>query len=93
VPYTVGINKIENESFELYPNPTNGVLFIKTKKSSKETTTINLIDLSGKILLSETNVIQSNSAYQINITDLPRGAYFLQLNNNEQRIIKKVIKL
>jgi hypothetical protein len=93
VPYTVGINKIENESFELYPNPTNGVLFIKTKKSSKETTTINLIDLSGKILLSETNVIQSNFTYQINISDLPRGAYFLQLNNNEQRIIKKVIKL
>jgi hypothetical protein len=93
VPYSVGLDEVKKEAFELYPNPTTGDLFIKSKLISTENVTVEMFDISGKIVLSETNNIQGNSIYHYTISNLPRGAYFIQLSSKSQRINKKVIKL
>ena len=76
-----GLEDVEDTELSFYPNPTNSkITFSLTIES------IEVIDLSGKCLLTFSN------AREINIESLPSGAYYLRLTNNDKAIMRKVIK-
>ena len=74
-----------NESF-IYPNPTNGILQINAPSvfSGSE---IKLIDIEGKIVSNWTNWKGS----QLDLVDLDKGIYILELNNRDSIVRKRVI--
>ena len=57
-----------------------------TLNLSKAIEKIEVIDLTGKAILTFTN------AKTINIESLPAGAYYLRLTNEEKTSMQKVIK-
>lgn len=78
---------IEEESFthtdiKIYPNPTSDSINIK---SNLNITTIELFDVFGKLVLS------SKQTNQIRVNQLPAGVYFIKLDANKTKLIKKVI--
>ena len=76
-----GLEDVEDTELSFYPNPTNSkITFSSTIES------IEVMDLSGKCLLTFSN------AREINIESLPAGAYYLRLTNNDKAIMRKVIK-
>ena len=69
---------------KVYPNPTKDVLRIEGLKSQSN---IRLIDLSGKTVL--TNVVSNND--QIDLSEVNSGVYYIEIENNSSRIVKKII--
>ena len=72
---------IEETEISLYPNPTKSEITF-----SQAIEKVEVIDLSGKAILTFTN------AKTINIESLPAGAYYLRLTNEEKTSMQKVIK-
>jgi hypothetical protein len=79
------VNSIDenNVSFSVYPNPTEDIFYITF--TSTENHIVTLTDISGKVI--ETNVLNTNSS--IDLSDLSTGIYFLTVNNQTTKIIKK----
>lgn len=83
------INSLQTSQFDinelvLYPNPTNGKLFLEVNFEIKE---INILNIYGQKISSFTN------KNEIDISDFANGIYFLKIIDlNGETIIKKVIK-
>ncbi len=85
-PTTVGLNEneLKGNYVSVFPNPTTEIMNLS---SSLKINTIEVHDLTGKILLSQEN---SNS---INLNQLNSGMYFLKVYcENNQFISKKIVK-
>lgn len=74
------------ELVNLYPNPTSDVITIS---SSSEIISIQLVDMSGKLIQSTDT--QSTMA-NLNLSTLKNGVYLLQIETVNGTVIKKVIK-
>jgi hypothetical protein len=70
----VGITDVESAEVEIFPNPTDGILMIKSNNNSK--INMELTDLSGKIILQK---IISNPSETIDLTSLSSGTYVLNV--------------
>ncbi len=66
-----------------YPNPVNDILHI----SSTENFSVSVFNLSGKKLMSE------NNSPEIDISELARGIYILEIHSGKNTIREKLIKL
>jgi hypothetical protein len=74
-----GMNDInENNILLVFPNPTNGELFIS------EHTNIVIADKSGKVFL------QKQNTNKIDLSMLPNGLYFLSVGENLNQIFKVI---
>ncbi len=92
---TIGINEIETNIAELvlvYPNPTNGIIFVKFKNNAIEKCELELMDICGKTVLKQFN---EASYCNLNAEALSKGLYLLKinafLNNQIKTIYKKII--
>jgi hypothetical protein len=77
---------INENRIQVYPNPTSDIIHIKGELP--EDAKVNIIDENGKIIGFYSNV------NTINISNKPRGAYFINVFDKDKLIInKKVIKI
>ena len=85
---TTGINDIslKNNLVKIYPNPAYDIIQILPVQTDLNIKSIELFDISGKIMLKETN-IDSN----INISDIEEGLYFVKIKLERETIYKKVV--
>lgn len=83
----VGINEIGNSVVKAYWNQNS--LMIDLTGSTIEHPTMQLFDLSGKLVAEST--LAGNSINQLN-TDLPAGMYILQLGGANERFAVKTMK-
>ena len=73
-----------NEKISIYPNPSNGKLFISTSELIKSIKVTNII---GKEIYSNNN-FNNNS---IDLINLNNGVYFIKLSTEKGTITKKII--
>jgi hypothetical protein len=78
---------IEKSNFEIYPNPANNVLYVKTNGGNE--IKISILSTDGKVI--ESNRYQ-NENIEIDISDLNTGIYILRFENQEILISKKFVK-
>jgi serine protease AprX len=80
----------ENNAMEInvYPNPTNGILFVETvcTPSLPEATKYIITNVAGQTLLSGHI---TDETQQIDVSGLAEGMYFVRIQNNSKTIIKK----
>jgi len=85
---TITSNLKLKEEFKIYPNPTSGKVFIDLPDESF--TQINLMDISGKVI----NQIENNeyqTTIEMNVSDVPKGIYLVQLKNKQTQQLQKLI--
>ncbi|MDF2438529.1 MAG: hypothetical protein K0Q95_2905 [Bacteroidota bacterium] len=84
----VGINEnlVNNQTFTLYPNPSNDRLFIGSDKAYSAVS-YTVTDLVGKTVLI--NSVPLNEA--IDVSSLSNGVYFMRLNNGNTISTQKFI--
>lgn len=82
----VGIKEL-NQQISLYPNPVTDIL--KLEFNSAYPGEIIILNLLGQSILSRK---VSNKTMEIDLTDLKRGVYFLEIKMGEKRLTKKFIK-
>ena len=79
--WTVGFNDNMNvEELRLYPNPTSNVVNIEGLILG-ENLTLNLLNAQGQIVRQKP-VINTGNISIIDVSDLPKGVYFIELNDN-----------
>lgn len=72
----------------LYPNPTNGELFIKHNFSN--TFELKLFSITGNLLLRE-NIPAGKKDFHMDLSNFTSGMYFLVMNDGEILISEKII--
>lgn len=93
-PYELFVNAVEEWDFsipiEIFPNPTSSSFSIKLGDLDKSNLSYKIIDFSGKLILEGTiNQVET----LIDIEQLARASYLLQINKESQMIRSyKIIK-
>ena len=83
---TLGVAKIDDSKFSVYPNPvTNGKLFISSDSSTEKQVAI--YSVSGQKVLQA----KTNDNAEINVSQLAKGAYILNISENGKSESKKLI--
>ncbi len=78
-------NSLFKNDLKVYPNPTNGILNLKVL-SNERIESIEILDMTGKLVIAVP--FQS----QLHLGHLPRGIYFLKVQNkNGELLTRKVI--
>lgn len=87
----VGLNEMKSLSsnYTAYPNPASNLINIAASDKSL-ITEINVIDISGKIVLTQTE--NNASSTMINISELEAGLYTIEIKNNYSSSYKKIVK-
>ncbi|MFM7466806.1 MAG: nidogen-like domain-containing protein [Crocinitomicaceae bacterium] len=84
--HAASANEINSPSYKVYPNPTNDLIYI-TISDSDQNFQIELSDLSGQIILSESN------KNELNLNHLSNGVYILKISLGDQVIAnERIIK-
>jgi lysyl endopeptidase len=77
------------DQVSIYPNPTNGILNINLSKVGIEIQSIELSDVTGRIVAV---VVPVNGIVTINMTNESAGIYFVTIKSSEGTLTRKVIK-
>lgn len=77
--------------FDIYPNPAKNQLIIENKDIKSKDIQLQILDLSGKIIL-EDSMKKNTNIRSISVHTLPAGMYVLKLFSDDSYIIKKFIK-
>ena len=96
-PFTVSEMELEKSKIEnnmsLFPNPSNGIVYVKFNGSYDETAFINILDINGRVVKSDNlgklNASQIN--YMFDTNELIAGIYIVNINGSSG--IKRVAKL
>ncbi len=86
VKSTTGINSLSSSEVTMYPNPTQGVFFVKTDYYSDDLM-IYVRDFSGRVIKE---VKPEGKETEINIAEFSSGMYFVELNNRKESVVYKI---
>jgi type IX secretion system substrate protein len=74
---------------QIYPNPTNNQFTVEIDGNHSSSVQLVLMDISGKVMQQLTTTTNKTV---LNLQELPRGVYFLEVLSNSQKVTKKIIK-
>ncbi|MDY8137248.1 endonuclease [Aquimarina sp. 2201CG5-10] len=84
---TLSVDDIKPQQFSIYPNPSNGTIFIDSKNVSEDIE-VKVFDITGKlILISDV----SRTKQRTMLIDLPKGMLLIELTTSQKKVIHKVI--
>ena len=79
-------NQTSTPKFNLYPNPTNGSVFIESSLTSSSV--FILMDVNGKVIKQDSFV----GNVKVSLEELNAGVYFIKINTADNSVNYKVIK-
>lgn len=88
----LSINDTDNtlsESIKLYPNPVNDVINL-TAANRLNLTKLEIIDINGRTVKSIS--IENITRREINISELSKGLYLINIHSKDGMVTKKIIK-
>jgi serine protease len=88
---------ILNQSFDadgisLYPNPVSDLLNLNFNLSQAEKVSFVVFDLLGKEIFSGNEELITKKEFQVDLSGVPLGVYFVKINIGNKPIIRKFIK-
>ena len=85
----LSINDYGSNGFALYPNPTKDTVVIRLNNSVTESLTVSVIDIQGKVVLSQ--LFNSQIETTLNLSQLTSGMYFVKIGNERSQLVEKLI--
>lgn len=83
---TIGIEDLQIEDFNIYPNPTKNVLNIESNTNIE---TLELFDLLGRKVIK---ISPSAEKVQLNLENLNSGIFVLVISSEGKQLVKKIVK-
>ncbi len=77
----------------VFPNPSNGNISLSFAPGEQNNLMINISDLKGNIVYSETNIqYTGEDKTELDLTNIPKGIYFLNISTggrivNSQKVV------
>ncbi len=84
-PTTLSLSKKDYQDFAIYPNPANEFITIE---SNFEGMNYSIVNAQGQVVL---NGKISGSSIELNCSDLQKGIYFVNLFDEKNSIVEKLI--
>lgn len=78
-------------SFSIYPNPNQGIFRLDAPGSVGQNLEIRIVDLAGREVYSKA-AYNASGNLEINLSDVSRGMYIIELNNGEAKTQGRLIK-
>jgi hypothetical protein len=78
----VGINEPIGSGFSLYPNPTDGMLYVNIG-DVKGSVRVRVTDMSGRTVIEQPMNIASGSVSSIDMNGLRNGQYAVQVTTDD----------
>lgn len=85
IPVVAGVNGIAGSNISVYPVPVRTTIIVDGLRGS---TDITLSDISGRIVRQ---INAATTKTTIDVADLPRGAYVIDLRTSEGREVRRVV--
>jgi endoglucanase len=86
-------NEIIANKIIVYPSPSKSIVNISFAGIEEDRFTLNIVDLSGKIVMNKKIKLQSNSRIQtLDISNLSSGLYWFKIQGSDFAITKRVVK-
>jgi len=79
------------DTFTIYPNPSNGIFTLEPVKGSAVIDQMRLVDRAGKVVWNSEESLNILGSKQISIGGLNGGAYFLVTENKNGRSVNPVV--
>ncbi len=89
----VGVDELfVNGEVSIYPNPVDNQLNIEFAAKDNLDLSINLTDISGRVIIQNSySATAGTNKYQLNLSDISRGVYFLSITENSGSLKYKVV--
>ncbi len=88
-PLSVGKNELEN--FAIYPNPNNGNFTIKFNSLMSNDVNVEVFDIRGRKILSNTFSNSGNFNENINLGHVQSGMYLVNVSDGVKKTTRKII--
>ncbi|GEM_PF-1513764 len=88
----VSIKPIQSSGISIYPNPLgkDGIMTIQSGKQLPADARLNVLNMNGQVLRTAT--IGQKTTYNLDLSSLPAGVYFVVFEYNSQRYYHRVVK-
>ncbi len=97
VPYYVGVKEqtmaAKSNNLSIYPNPTNGTVYISFSSIDGENASLSIMDINGKIVQKENmgKLTAGQLNFSLETNELASGMYIVSINSDSG--VKRVAKL
>jgi len=85
-----GLNDMEEDLLSYYPNPTKSFLNIELNLSNPSGITIEMVDLTGKLILVKEFEELKYLNYRLDVSGFVSGVYFLQIRTKYSRHVERI---
>ncbi len=93
VDQATGIHSEEMSFTQVYPNPFEGTLFADINSKINSEIELNIFDLSGRKLWTGKDFVhKGNNLLEIKTSNIPEGICLLEIQSNNQSIVRKLIR-
>lgn len=76
----------------IFPNPASDFLYVNLPDGiNTQSTTFHLLDITGRIIMNDLNIIFKNNLAIIDLKNLTSGLYFLHIQTTKQLYIAKIV--
>jgi hypothetical protein len=93
------VNEIRpNTSFNIFPNPVNGTLFVKNILSNLpannfyKKNSLTIYNMIGEKIIVPAFFNQQENYFEITVSSLKQGMYLLEVSTEKERVVQKFIK-
>jgi len=84
--------KIKQPSFNIYPNPSNGKVFIDFGELDSTNNSISIYELSGKkVYKTIVDDVTNEKTLELNLADLNKGIYLIELKSERSTQLQKLL--
>ncbi|NUQ24608.1 MAG: esterase-like activity of phytase family protein [Saprospiraceae bacterium] len=86
------VDRTLSGKLNLFPNPTSGLVNLMFSDFESGDYQISVFDISGKFLISESVVIQTNDQTErLDLTQMAKGVYLLKITSEKGALVRRVI--
>ncbi|MCB2379537.1 phospholipase D-like domain-containing protein [Hymenobacter sp. BT635] len=82
---------VQQSSVQVYPNPTSGKFRLRVEASKARTATVTLRDVTGRVVLTQTENIEAGEEVKVDASALGAGLYMVQIVTPESTQVSRVI--
>lgn len=77
----------------VYPNPTRDIANVEWTSNSENYAVITITDITGQVIYTEQVAsVAGNNHYELNLSDYAEGIYLVQLVNDNEKTISRIVK-